>query len=149
MRNSFGRGARARASLPRAPRARLLKRAHALWMPVHVSCAIANRRVKGCWQLETGRVRWLVALLRHSVLHSVCFWPGLQGLPCTWSLYVVHVGCRGDPVLNLLSTTAYRCHVLRAGAVPVAALPLAACGSRPARRGARGPRGASRRAPRR
>ena len=44
-----------------------LKRAHALWMPAHVSCAIANRRVKVCWHRwkSAACVRWLVALLRH------------------------------------------------------------------------------------
>lgn len=68
MRNFLGRV----PAPPPSARASL-KRAHALWMPAHVSCAIANRRVKVCWHRwkSAACVRWLVALLRHRC-SSVC-----------------------------------------------------------------------------
>ena len=77
-----------------------LKRAHALWMPAHVSCAIANRRVKVCWHRwkSAACVRWLVALLRH--------W-------CS-SVYVFGRACR------LYTSVARRATVGKRGPDPVA-----------------------------
>ena len=95
MRNFLGRV----PAPPPSARASL-KRAHALWMPAHVSCAIANRRVKVCWHRwkSAACVRWLVALLRH--------W-------CS-SVYVFGRACR------LYTSVARRATVGKRGPDPVA-----------------------------